>query len=323
VRRCAALPKTCSKHGTDMQIFMTIAPLALALILFFGPTIVALCRNHSRAMRIFLVNLLFGWTIIGLFVAFAWALSATRPVDRRNPESATSDYGERLFQNRNVVRQADGGAIVYPGLISERGYRLGAGEFRRYLKMRAAETRQSFPRGLITIILGISLFLGFRRLLGPEHGAALAMIAFTALFLAFDLWFFVRRPKAEFREAFPRAPQAHDLHRSERKLLSSLLAFNFLVSAGAATLCTGLIASITLAAAFHTGSITLRAHDGAILLVLLLLAGAGAVYFGSLTIQHIAFLVHHRRGPDQSDLDNLGRDDAPMQPEAAQNALPA
>lgn len=306
-----------------MELLTVIVTWTLALVLYFGPTIVAFCRNHRRAKEILFVNLLLGWTIIGLFVAFTWALSATKAVDRQHPGNATSDYGERFFQNRNVVRQTDGGAIVYPAFFSDKGYRLDAAELLRYLRMRAAETRQVYPRGLITIILGTSVFLGFRKILGPEHGTALAIIAFTALFLAFELWFFVRRPKAEFREAFPGAPRAQDPNRGRRKLISSLLAFNFLVSTGAATLCAGLITSIAVAATLRPGPLTVRAHDGAILLVILMLAGAGAAYFGTLTLQHIGFLARHRRRPDQSDLDNLAGDDAAHEPDQAPGRVPA
>lgn len=288
-----------------MELITTIVTLILALLLYFGPTIMAVCRNHRQTAKILLVNLLLGWTIVGLFAAFTWALSATRPVDRNRPESATTDYGERFFQNRNIARQPDGGAIVYPAYFSDKGYRLNAAQLARYLAMRAAETRQVFPRTLITIILAISSFLAFRKLLGPEHGTALAIIAFTIVFLVFDLWFFVRRPKAEFRAAFPDAPSTQDPTRSGRKLFSSLLSFNFLVSAGSTVLCAGLIASIAVSAAFHPGPITVRAHDGAVLLIVLLLAGAGAVYFAALTLQHVAFLVRHQRSPEQSDLEGL------------------
>lgn len=296
-----------------MDIFTAIVTWGLAVILFLGPTILAYCRNHRRAKNILLVNLLFGWTIIGLFVAFTWALSAAEPIDNDKPESATSDYGERFFQNRNIAPLADGGAIVYPAFFSERGYRLGAGELRRYLKMRATETRQVFPRSLIIIILGTSLCLGLRKVLGPEHGTALAVIAFALSFLAFELWFFVRRPKAEFREAFPRAPQAQDPERGRRKLISALLAFNLLISASASILCAGLIASIAASAVHSPGPLTVPAHDGAVLLVIILLAGAGAAYFGLLTMQHLGFLARHRRSPVPSDLDALAGVDAGFQ----------
>ena len=292
-----------------MDILTAIVTWGLAVILFFGPTILAYCRNHRRAKKILIVNLMFGWTIIGLFVAFTWALSAAEPIDNDRPESAKSDFGERHFQNRNIVPQADGGAIVYPAIFSDRGYRLGAGELKRYLRMRAAETRQVFPRALIIIILGTSLCLGFRKLLGPEHGTALAVIAFALSFLAFELWFFVRRPKAEFREAFPRAPQAQDSQRGRRKMISSLLAFNLFISACASVLCVGLIASIAASAVLKPGPLTVPAHDGAVLLVILILAGTGAAYFGLLTLQHIGFLAHHRRSPAPADLDALAGDD--------------
>lgn len=306
-----------------MEIFTAIVSWTLALILFLGPSILAFCRHHRQAKKILAINLLLGWTIIGLFVAFAWALSAAEAIDRNNPESAKSDYGEKFFQNRNIVRQTDGGAIVYPAYFSDKGYRINATELMRYLKMRAAETRQVFPRGLITIILGTSLFLSFRKILGPEHGTALAIIAFTAFFLAFELWFFVRRPKAEFREAFPQAPEAQDANRGRRKLISSLLTFNFLVSAGATMLCAGLVASIAISAASHPGPLTVRAHDGAVLLIVLMLTGAGAAYFGALCLQHIGFLVRYRRTPVQSDIDGLtGHADAP-EPNQATGQIPA
>jgi len=303
ITRIGAAPR--QPDGTDMELITTIATSLLTLLLYFGPTIVALCRNHRQTAKILLVNLLLGWTIVGLFVAFTWALSAARPIDRSRPESATSDYGERFFQNRNIARQPDGGAIVYPAYFSDKGYLLDAAQLTRYLAMRAADTRQVFPRALITIILAISSFLAFRKLLGPEHGAALAIIAFTIVFLVFELWFFVRRPKADFRAAFPDAPLTQDPTRSGRKLISSLLSFNFLVSAGTTVLCAGLIASVAVSAALHPGPITVRAHDGAILLIVLLMAGAGAAYFGALTFQHVAFMARHRRGPEQSDLDGL------------------
>jgi hypothetical protein len=295
-------------YGSDMDILTVTVLWGLALIVFLGPTILAFCRHHRHANRILFVNLALGWTIIGLFVAFCWAMSATQAVDENNPESAASDYGEKLFQNRNIARQADGSAIVYPALFSEMGYRLNADELAQYLRMRAAETRQILPRALITIILGTSLFLSFRKLLGPEPGTALAIITFTALFLAFELWFFVRRPKAEFREAFPDAPQAQDPSRGQRKLIASLLGYNFLISAGASALCVGLIASVAVSAMVRSEALTLRAYDGAILLIVLMFAGAGAVYFGYLSLQHAAFLARHRRSPIQTDIDDLPTD---------------
>ena len=50
--------------------------LIFSLLLYFLPTIIA--RDKSDLMAVFLVNLLFGWTVIGWFVALIWASAAER-----------------------------------------------------------------------------------------------------------------------------------------------------------------------------------------------------------------------------------------------------
>jgi len=48
--------------------------LIFSILLYFLPTIIA--RDKAEVMAIFLVNLLFGWTVIGWFVALIWACAA-------------------------------------------------------------------------------------------------------------------------------------------------------------------------------------------------------------------------------------------------------
>ena len=55
----------------------TAAGLALSLALLFLPTLVARSRHHPNTPAIFLVNLFFGWSLIGWVVALVWAY--TRP----------------------------------------------------------------------------------------------------------------------------------------------------------------------------------------------------------------------------------------------------
>ena len=50
--------------------------LIFSVLLYFLPTIIA--RDKPDATAIFLVNLLFGWTIIGWFVALIWACAEQR-----------------------------------------------------------------------------------------------------------------------------------------------------------------------------------------------------------------------------------------------------
>ena len=50
--------------------------LIFSVLLYFLPTLIA--REKPELMAIFLVNLLFGWTVIGWFVALIWASAAER-----------------------------------------------------------------------------------------------------------------------------------------------------------------------------------------------------------------------------------------------------
>ena len=49
--------------------------LALCVVIYFLPTLVASGRNHANATPIFLVNLLLGWTFLGWVVAIVWSFS--------------------------------------------------------------------------------------------------------------------------------------------------------------------------------------------------------------------------------------------------------
>jgi hypothetical protein len=48
--------------------------LFFSILLYFLPTIIG--RHKADAMGIFLVNLLFGWTVIGWMIALIWACAA-------------------------------------------------------------------------------------------------------------------------------------------------------------------------------------------------------------------------------------------------------
>ena len=50
----------------------------LAVVLYFLPTIIA--HNKRDSSKIQLVNLLFGWTVIGWCIALVWACSAEAQV---------------------------------------------------------------------------------------------------------------------------------------------------------------------------------------------------------------------------------------------------
>lgn len=48
--------------------------LTILAALFFLPTVIAVARGHN-ALAIFLVNFLFGWTVIGWLWALIWAVT--------------------------------------------------------------------------------------------------------------------------------------------------------------------------------------------------------------------------------------------------------
>ena len=59
-----------------------LAFCALMVVLYFIPTLVALMRGHPNAAPIVVVNVLFGWSLIGWGIALAWSLTA---FDSRTP----------------------------------------------------------------------------------------------------------------------------------------------------------------------------------------------------------------------------------------------
>lgn len=53
--------------------------IAMFVALYFLPTIVANARKRMNVGAIFIVNLVFGWTMLGWIIALIWAISTTRP----------------------------------------------------------------------------------------------------------------------------------------------------------------------------------------------------------------------------------------------------
>ena len=47
--------------------------LFILILVYFTPSFVAGWRGHKNGFPIFLVNFIFGWTLIGWFIALIWA----------------------------------------------------------------------------------------------------------------------------------------------------------------------------------------------------------------------------------------------------------
>lgn len=289
-----------------MDFVVTFVFWLLFATLYLGPSIVAVCRNHYRTPQIVGINVLLGWTIVGMFWAFAWALSSTRPPSEDDDTKLPTDFAERLFHNRNIIRQPDGGAVIYPGLLAEEAYWLGASEFRTYLKMRANEARRNFPRALIIMIGATACYFAFRQWIGPEQGTAPAILSTITIALSVTAWDLVFRPRRQFLAAFPKAPKTHDPIRHDRKVLAGLVAFEPLICTGGSVLCFGLIASFGFSLWHENQYALLRSQDVAILMLGFAILCVGGLFYGHLCWHHLLFFIKHHRTANQADLDNLG-----------------
>ncbi len=54
--------------------------LGIILGVYFLPTFIAVARGKRNVIPIFIVNLLFGWSLIGWIIAFIWAFTYDVPV---------------------------------------------------------------------------------------------------------------------------------------------------------------------------------------------------------------------------------------------------
>lgn len=55
-------------------LLFTMTILLFGVAVYFSPTFIAGLRQLEQFPLVFLVNLLFGWTIIGWVIAFGWSL---------------------------------------------------------------------------------------------------------------------------------------------------------------------------------------------------------------------------------------------------------
>jgi len=59
--------------GNTINVILLIIVIALYLL----PTLIASARDHVSRRRIGILNLLFGWTLIGWILLFLWASLGT------------------------------------------------------------------------------------------------------------------------------------------------------------------------------------------------------------------------------------------------------
>jgi hypothetical protein len=64
-----------ARNDAELLAPLNLILFAIALLIYFLPSLFALYRNCHATGWITLVNLLLGWTIFGWFVAMGWAAS--------------------------------------------------------------------------------------------------------------------------------------------------------------------------------------------------------------------------------------------------------
>ncbi len=55
-----------------------IALLVFSIGIYFLPSFIAIDRDHPNTISIIVINLLFGWTLIGWLICLVWAFSSPR-----------------------------------------------------------------------------------------------------------------------------------------------------------------------------------------------------------------------------------------------------
>jgi hypothetical protein len=61
-------------------LVLCLVGLSVALILYFLPAILAFIRSHEHRWAILVINLCFGFSVLGWLIALMWALSGPGPV---------------------------------------------------------------------------------------------------------------------------------------------------------------------------------------------------------------------------------------------------
>jgi hypothetical protein len=91
--------------------------------LYFIPTLLAAARGHQSGLGIFILNVAFGWTVLGWIIALIWACSGVvrasdsigrirveRP-DKRDREMKCPHCAERIKAAATVCRFCDRSVI--------------------------------------------------------------------------------------------------------------------------------------------------------------------------------------------------------------------
>lgn len=78
--------------GMSMAVFLVV--VIGSFVIYCVPTFFAFLRGHRQLMPILIVNLFFGWTLLGWVICLAWAFSAQPDKSRRKSPRRGSGRGQ-------------------------------------------------------------------------------------------------------------------------------------------------------------------------------------------------------------------------------------
>jgi hypothetical protein len=90
-----------------VNLVLILPGIILYLIIYFLPSIISYWQSKSAIKKIFIVNLLLGWTVIGWIVSFVWAISENQSQECQN----TVETNEP-FEWENVIKVAKSKGIT-------------------------------------------------------------------------------------------------------------------------------------------------------------------------------------------------------------------
>ena len=72
---CALVQSAPDTHSSGLGTPFAIIVFLCAAVLYFAPSVVAYRKHATAAPGILITNVVFGWTILGWFIALIWAAS--------------------------------------------------------------------------------------------------------------------------------------------------------------------------------------------------------------------------------------------------------
>jgi len=84
--------------SSTLALALKLATQVVIILVYLVPTMVAQRYQHPKQPAILLLNVAFGWTIVGWVIALFWALNAN-PARRTLARPASDDYAHSGFRD--------------------------------------------------------------------------------------------------------------------------------------------------------------------------------------------------------------------------------